>query len=202
VEGLTIQTSRLVGIICALVLILGVLPSIGGFFMLIGIVCVLIALKGYADFYKDGNIFHNAIYAIIFEIIGVVVSIGILLYIAMSFLTSLGINNLVDLSSWQNIDWQHAVDISTLTSYLIPIILALVALFAFTIFASLYFRKSMSTLSEKTGVKLFHTTGTVFLIGALLTIILFGLLIIWVSFILLLISFYVSKPLEQSPQPQ
>jgi uncharacterized membrane protein len=60
----------------------------------------------------------------------------------------------------------------------------------------------MNTLSGKTGVKLFHTTGTVFFVGALLTIILIGFIVIWVAFILLMISFYESKPLEQMQQPQ
>jgi uncharacterized membrane protein len=197
-----IQTHRLLGIIGAFLMVIGFLPSIGGFFMLIGIIFVLIALKGYADAYKDGSIFHNTLYTIVFEIIGVVVCAGIVIYGAMGFLSSLGIDNFMELRSWQAIDWQHAVNIDNILPFIGAIILGLVILFAFTVLASLYFKKAMNTLSGKTGVKLFHTTGTVFFVGALLTIVLVGFIVIWVTFILLMISFYESKPLEHTQQPQ
>lgn len=196
------QTLRLLGIIGALLMILGIAPSVGGLFMLIGIIFVLVALKGYADAYKDGSIFHNALYTIVFEIVGIVVCVGVIIYGAMDFLSSLGITNIVELRSWQTIDWQNAVTISNLLPFIGTIILGLVILFAVTVIASLFFKKSMNALSGKTGVKLFRTTGTVFFVGALLTIILIGLIIIWVSFILLMIAFYESKPLGQMQQPQ
>jgi uncharacterized membrane protein len=197
-----IQTSRLLGIIGALFMVIGILPSIGWLLMILGIIFVLIALNGYGDAYKDGSIIHNTVYTIVFEIIGVVVFIGVVIYGAMGFLASLGIKNISDLQSWQQINWQQAVNTTNILPFVGAIILGLVVLFAFTIFASLYFKKAMNTLSGKTGVKLFRTTGTVFFIGALLTIILIGFIVIWIAFILLMISFYESKPLEQIQQPQ
>jgi uncharacterized membrane protein len=197
-----IQTHRLLGIIGAFLMVIGFIPSIGGVFMIIGLIFVLIALKGYGDAYKDGSILHNTLYTIVFEIIGVVVCIGIIIYGAMGFLSSLGINNFMELRSWQAIDWQNAVNINNILPFVGAIVLGLVILFAFTVLASLYFKKAMNTLSGKTEVKLFHTTGTVFFVGALLTIIFIGFIVIWVAFILLMISFYQSKPLEQKQQPQ
>ena len=202
VKRMDIQTYRLLGIIGALLMVLVFLPSVGGLFMLIGIIFVIVALKGYGDAYKDGSIIHNAVYTLVFEIIGAVVCVGVIIYGAMGFLASLGINNLADLRSWQAIDWQNAINVSNILPFIGAIILGLVILFAFTVLASLYFKKAMNTLSGKTGVKLFHTTGTVFFVGALLTIILIGFIVIWVAFILLMISFYKSKPLEQKQQPQ
>jgi uncharacterized membrane protein len=196
------KTNRLLGIIGAFLMVIGIIPSIGGLFMLIGIIFVLIAIKGYADAYKDGGIFHHILYTIVFEIVGVVVFAGVVIYGAMGFFASLGINNLAELSTWTQIDWQNAVNVSNILPFIGAIILGLVILFAFTVLASLYFKKAMNSLSEKTGVKLFHTTGTVFFVGALLTIILIGFIVIWVAFILLMISFYESKPLEQMQQPQ
>jgi len=188
------KTSRLLGIIGALFLVIGFLPTIGGILMLIGLIFVLIALKGYGDFYKDSSIFNNTIYTIVFEIIGVVVFVGVFIYGAFEFLSSLGIENIYELSSWTQIDWQNAIDINNILPFIGAIVLGLVILFAFTVIASLYFKKAMNTLSEKTEIKLFHTTGTVFFIGAILTIIFIGFILIWVAFILLLISFYESKP--------
>jgi uncharacterized membrane protein len=197
-----IQTSRLLGIIGALFMVIGILPSVGWLLMILGIVFVLIALNGYGDAYKDGSIIHNTVYTIVFEIIGVVVFIGVVFYGAMGFLASLGIKNISDLQSWQQINWQQAVNTTNILPFVGAIVLGLVILFAFTVLASLYFKKAMNALSTKTGVKLFHTTGTVFFIGALLTIILIGLIIIWVAFILMMISFYESKPHEQMQQPK
>jgi uncharacterized membrane protein len=201
-KKMDIQSSRIIGIIGALLMVLGIIPSVGGIIMLLGLILVLVALKGYADTYKESSIFNNALYSIIFILIGAVVTIVILLYAAVGFAASLGINNLMDLASWQQIDWQEAVNFDTIQSFLVPVILALIVLVAFVIFAGFYFKKAMNTLSEKTKVNLFHTTGTVFFVGAILTIIAIGLFIIYVSFILLLISFYESKPLEQTPPPQ
>jgi uncharacterized membrane protein len=197
-----LSSSRLLGIIGALFMVLGVVPSIGGLLALIGIIFVIIALKGYGDAYKDGSIFHNTLYTIVFEIIGVVVFAGVLIFGLMSFLSSLGITNISQLSSWQNINWQQAINTSNIFSFIGAIVLGLVILFAFTVLAALYFRKAMKTMSEKTGVSLFHTTGTVFFIGAILTIILIGFIVIWVAFILLMIAFYESKPTQQTQQPQ
>ncbi|PNX46221.1 MAG: hypothetical protein BV456_12540 [Thermoplasmata archaeon M8B2D] len=188
------KTSRILGIIGALFMVIGFLPTIGGILMLIGLIFVIIAIKGYGDFYKDNSIFNNTIYTIVFEIIGVVVFVGVFIYGAFEFLSSLGIENIYELSSWTQIDWQNAIDINNILPFVGAIVLGLVILFAFTVIASLYFKKAMNTLSEKTEIKLFHTTGTVFFIGAILTIIFIGFILIWVAFILLLISFYESKP--------
>ena len=188
------KTSRLLGIIGALFLVIGFLPTIGGILMLIGLIFVIIALKGYGDFYKDSSIFNNTIYTIVFEIIGAVVFVGVFIYGAFEFLSSLGIENIYELSSWTQIDWQNAIDINNILPFIGAIVLGLVILFAFTVIASLFFKKAMNTLTEKTEIKLFHTTGTVFFIGAILTIIFIGFILIWVAFILLLISFYESKP--------
>ena len=197
-----LQTSRLLGIIGALLMVLTIIPSVGGLFMIVGIILVLVALKGYADAYKDGSIFQHALYTIILEIIGGVVFLGVVFYGAMDFLSSLGINSFTDLQSLQSIDWQSMITPSNILPFVGIIALGLVILFVFTVIASLYFKKAMNVLSTKTNVKLFHTTGTVFFIGALLTIVFIGIILIWVSFILLLIAFYESKPAEPTKQPQ
>ena len=195
-----LQTSRLLGIIGALLMVLTIIPSIGGLFLIVGIILVLIAIKGYADTYKDGNIFQHTLYTIVFEIIGLVVFVGVIFYGAMDFLSSLGITSFTELQFLQTIDWQKMITPSNILPFVGAIALGLVILFAFTVIASLYFKKAMKALSAKTNVKLFHTTGTVFFVGALLTIILIGFIVLWVAFILLMISFYESKPLEQQPK--
>jgi len=69
VEGMNIQTNRLLGILGAFLMVISFLPQVGGLFMLLGIILVLIALKGYADTYKDDSIFNNALYTIILKLL-------------------------------------------------------------------------------------------------------------------------------------
>jgi len=58
----------------------------------------------------------------------------------------------------------------------------------------------LTSLAEKTGVGLFGTTGLILLIGAVLTIILIGFLLLWVALILLTVAFFSIKP-EPTPPP-
>jgi uncharacterized membrane protein len=197
-----LQTSRILGIIGALLMVLTIIPSVGVFFMLVGVILVLIALKGYADIYKENSIFLHSLYTVVFVIIGAMLCMGVIFYGAMGFLSSLGINSFTDMQSLQSLDWPSIITPSNFLPFLGTIVLGLVILFAFFVIASLYFKKAMNALSTKTNVKLFHTTGTVFFVGALLTIIFVGIILIWISFLLLLIAFYESKPTEPMQQPQ
>ena len=54
-------------------------------------------------------------------------------------------------------------------------------------------------VSEKTGVGLFGTTGLLILIGAVLTIIGIGFILLWIALILLTVSFFSIK--TQAAQP-
>ncbi|HVQ01220.1 MAG TPA: DUF996 domain-containing protein [Candidatus Thermoplasmatota archaeon] len=197
-----LSSSRLLGIIGALFMVIGLIPTIGFLLMIVGIIFVLVAMKGYSDAYHEGSIFHNSLYTVVFIIIGFAVFIGVLFFGLMNLLASVGITNLTQLNSWQSINWQQVINTSNILQFVGAIILGLVVLFAFTVIASLYFRRALTTLGEKTGVKLFHTTGTVFFVGALLTIIFVGFIVIWVSLILLLVCFIESKPQVPMPQAQ
>jgi len=57
-----------------------------GVLNLIGIILVLIGMKGLADFYGEREIFNNALYGFIFGIIGVVVAIALFV---MAFLSGI-----------------------------------------------------------------------------------------------------------------
>jgi uncharacterized membrane protein len=73
----------------------------------------------------------------------------------------------------------------------------------FVIIAVIFFRRSLNSLSAKTGVGLFGTAGILVLIGAVLTIVLIGLLLIWIAWILVAVAFFQIKthPAQAPPQP-
>ena len=66
---------------------------------------------------------------------------------------------------------------------------------------AVYLRKSFDALANKTGNGMFKTAGLLLLIGAILTIVLIGLILIFVAWILLTVAFF-SMPSTPPPPAQ
>ena len=82
------------------------------------------------------------------------------------------------------------ITLDAIWPYIAAILGSFVLLFVFVVVASIFLRKSLNMVSEKTGVGLFGTAGLLPLIGVVLTIIGIGLILLWVALILLTISFF------------
>jgi uncharacterized membrane protein len=169
------------------------------------LILLLIGLKGLADYYQDAGIFNNALYAIIIGIVGVVVAVATVVVTALATLTSLGID-LANVSDWSTFGTDFAsrlTDLSALWGLIGAIVLGLIILFVVAIVVAIFFRRSLTTLSAKTGVGLFATAGLVMLIGAVLTIIIIGVLIIWIALILVAVAFFQirAQPAQAPPAP-
>ncbi len=199
------ETSKNLGGIGAILMFIGIIPfiSIYGLVELIGAILVIVAMKGFADYYKEAGIFNNALYAIISAIVGAVAFVAIAIVAFFDFFSELGINLTIgNFSDWStqisNIDWQ-SINMSTFGKFVGFLFLDVVVLFVFMLITAILLRKSLGILSGKTGVGLFGTTGTVLLVGAALIIAFgFGLLIVWISTLLLAIAFFQIR----SPPPQ
>ncbi len=164
----------------ALLLIIG---SFVPFLGIIGFILLMIGLKNLSDYYKDRNIFNNALYGIIFGIIGVAAAAFLL--IALIFSGSF---------------------LGTITGNIIAffsgILIALVVAFIFYILMALYLKRAFDGLANKTNIGMFRTAGMLLLIGAVLTIILIGLILIFVAWILLTVAFFSMSSSTQSPPAQ
>jgi len=81
------------------------------------------------------------------------------------------------------------------------IIVAFVVAFVFVIVSAIFYRKSFNLLAAKSGVNMFGIAGLLLLIGAVLTIILVGFVLMWIAFILLAVGFFsIKTPItEQTP---
>jgi len=194
---MTLETSKILGGVGALLMV--ITPFLGtytGVLGLIGLILVMISLKGLADHYGESGIFNNALYGIIIAIIGGVISVAVVVMAAVDFLSAVGIdiskawNDPTILSS---INWQELLTWDIVSPYIAAVIGSLVALFIFVVIASIFLRRSLTILSEKTGVGLFGTTGLLMLIGAILTIIAIGFILLWISLVLLTLSFFSIK---------
>lgn len=124
---------------------------------------------------------------------GAVVLVASIVVGAVGLLSELNID-LTTLSAdplaLSNMDWQQFTNFDIIWDYLAIILESLVALFIFVVIAAIFHRKSLTSLSEKKGVGLFGTSGLIVFIGAVLTIIAIGFLLLGIALILLNVAFF------------
>ena len=202
---MTLQSSKTLGGVGALLMVISPF-AVSGFSLLIGLVgliLVLIAVKGLSDHYKEPSIFNNSLYGVILSIVGVVVFVAALFVTAISFFTNvLGVElstAFSDPTAFANIEWTEAMILDNLLDHVAALVGSLVVLFVFVVVAAIFLRKSLTAVAAKTGVNMFSTAGLLTLIGAVLTIIVVGFIILWVALILLVVAFFSIRP--QAAQP-
>ena len=204
------ETSKNLSAIGILFIVIGFIGSevpYLGVLSLAGIILLLIGLKGLAGYYKEPGIFNNTLYSMITAIVGVVAAFASLVVSAVSVLATMGIT-INDLTDWTNLgnelgdyfsDFGNIAEVWTIIG---GFILALVVLFVFAIISMYFFRKSLNQLSSKTGIALFGTAGLLMIVGAVLTIVAIGLLLIWIGFIIATIAFFKMRKPEAPAKPK
>jgi uncharacterized membrane protein len=200
---MTLESDKTLGGVGAILVVIGFL----GFFAygyvailsLVGVIMTLIGLKGMADHYSDAGIFNNALYSVITIIIGGVAFVATLAIVVIMALSNIDID-------WTNPAAIQAyfTDINNIWGIIGAAIAAIVVLFVFAIISAILFRKSLTSLSAKSGEKIFDTAGLIWLIGAVLTIVLVGFILIGIAWILIAVGFFSMKttPTQPAPQPQ
>lgn len=179
-------------------------PFSGGLIALIGVVLMLVGVKGLADHYGEAGIFNNMLYGTVAGIAGVVVAVAVAVGVLINSLSSF----LYKIFPGWNGDWTQlsgmTPDTTNLTfSDIVPFLTAAVAVFAIlfvsAIVVALLYRRSLSSLRSRSGMGLFGTAGTVLLAGAILTIVVIGYFIIWIDLLLLAIAFFQLRPPSIQP---
>jgi len=204
---MSIENAKILGGIGALLMFLGIIPYVNyfGVIEIIGVILVMVALYNLGSYYMERGIFNNALYGLIIGIVGGVISIGVVVF---TVLTSLRDFLFTIFPDW-NGDWAALsgltpdpsnLSIESLVPFLAGIFTVFIILWIFSIIAAFFVRRSLGTLSAKSGVGLFSTAGLLLLIGAVVIIIFgIGLILIWISALLLAIAFFQIRP--QQPQP-
>ncbi len=197
------ETSKTLGGVGAILMFIGVIPffAYSMVISLIGLILLLIAMYGLANYYQESGIFNNALYGVITAIVGGIATVAVAFIALVDFLAELGlsIGNMADWTAeLSGMDWTN-IGFNIIGNFIAYILLALVVLFVFVIITAIFLRKSLGLLSTKTGVGLFGTTGLLILIGAVLTIIAVGLLLIWIAMLILAIAFFSIKPQPAQP---
>ncbi len=178
---MSLESGKTLGGIGALLMVIG---SFVPFLSLVGIILLLVGLKHLADYYGDSGIFQNALYGFIFGIIGIIAGA----FVVLSLVFGLAIIS-------------PTPDLADPLAFLGGIILALIVVFIFYLLTAIFYKRSFDILSEKTGEKMFGTAGLLLLIGAVLTIIIIGLLLMFIAWILLTVAFFSIKTPTEQPSP-
>ena len=204
---MSIENTKILGGIGALLMFLGIIPYVNyfGVIEIIGLILVMAALYNLGSYYMERGIFNNALYGLIIGIVGGVLSIGVVVF---TVLTSLRDFLFTIFPDW-NGDWTALsgltpdpsnISIESIVPFLAGIFTVFIVLWIFSIIAAFFVRRSLGALSAKSGVGLFSTAGLLLLIGAVIIIIFgIGLILIWISALLLAIAFFQIRP--QQPQP-
>jgi uncharacterized membrane protein len=159
-----------------------------------------------ANIYKERRIFNNVLYGVVATIVGAVIAGVVAVVAVLDMFSALGIslswtNWSANVSAIRNYNWQGFNNWNTIMPYIAAIVGAVIVLVVCLIVAAILLRRSLSTLSEKSGTHMFATAGLLFLIGAILTIIGIGVILLWIAMILLAVSFFEMKTQPTQPVP-
>ncbi len=158
------------------------------FLSIVGIIMVLIGMKNLSKAYNDESIWKNTLYAVIFGIIGIVAS-GLTL-------VSLFFGGIFSAATF------GVADTTGVIGFFAGLIIFLVIAFVFYLLEAIYIRRAFDSLANRSGVGLFRTGGLLLLIGAILTIFIVGLFLIFIAWILILVAFFQIPTTSTQPQYQ
>jgi uncharacterized membrane protein len=157
---------------------IGSILQIIPFLNIVGYILTLIAVKYISDEVHDTTIFSDMLLAVITGIVGVAIGAFVLFFGALTSIFTLGMGAFVGV-----------------IAFLVVIWIALIV-------SSLYIRKAFDKIATKLNVGTFRTAGTLYFVGALLTIVLVGFLILFVAFILQIVAFFSIQEIQPAMQAQ
>jgi uncharacterized membrane protein len=199
---MTFESSKTLGGIGAILLFIGVIPFVQYIWVigLVGVILVLFALHDFVNIYHERGIFSNAIYGVGVAVVGGIITAILALAVVLSNLKDL----LTQLYPGWNGDWSTLQGMTPNTTNFDPsaifpliggLLVVLVIVWVFAIIAAFFIWRSLKQVSNKSSVGLFGTAGLILLIGAIIPI--FGLILMWISALILAIAFFTLKPIEQ-----
>jgi len=149
----------------------GILVFVPGI-SLVGWILILLATKEISESVQDKTIFDDALLAAITAVIGAV--IGAVLFVGFLFSPRPSVGFLA---------------FGTPALFL-PFLVILGAFWVFTIISAIFLKRSYEKISQRLNVSAFATAGLLYLIGAALTIVLVGFLILLIALIFQVVAYF------------
>jgi len=142
---------------------------------LVGWILILLATKEISESVQDKTIFDDAILAAITAIIGAVVFSGLIFLYFFGGPFGFG------------------------PALFIPFLVALGTFWVFTVISAVFLKRCYEKISQRLNVSAFATTGLLYLIGAALTIVFVGFLIILIALIFQIVAYFSIQDRPPSP---
>jgi uncharacterized membrane protein len=190
-----LSEAKTYGGVGSILLLLAIVPTVGWLLAIVGAVLVLIAIKKVSETVTDPSIFNNMLIAIILALVGLVVGVVV---IAASVLSTFGLSALT-----QTVPGSLPPTIARgdLVKLIGGIIIGLAIVWILLLVSAIFVRRSYGSMGTKLGVGMFGTSGLLYLIGAALTIVLVGFIIIFIALILNIIAFFSIPDQPAMPPP-
>jgi uncharacterized membrane protein len=190
-----VPQAKLLGGLGSILLFLFWAPAIGPILAFVGLILVGVAVNQVSRAVGSRPIFDNFLYSTIAAIAGI--SVGVL--IALGALV-----RLVGIENFGTFDWAgwtpSTADAISLAIYAV---IGLVVLWVAFLVSALFTKKASDEMATRLNIPLFRTAGLVYLIGAALTVVLVGFLIVIVAEVLFAVAFFRipdgSAPAMQAP---
>ena len=157
---------------------IGSILQIIPFISIVGFILTLVAVKYISDEVNDSSIFSDMLYAVITGIVGFIVGASVLFFGALSSMFTAGIGAITGGITFLALVW---------------IVL---------IVSAIFIRRAFDKMATKLNVGTFRTAGMLYFIGALLTIIIVGFLIMFIAFILQVVAFFSIQDTQVTAQAQ
>jgi uncharacterized membrane protein len=184
------QYSKTLAIEGSILLLLGLIPTVGWVLGIVGIVLLLKATKELSYYYQDESINQNAWTGLKYYIVAL---------IAAAVAIGVGVVSFATTGLLEGAPFSFAAGI---VGGIIAIVVGLVIAFVFYVLAATHLKKAYETLAQKTGESAFSTAGTLLMLGAYLTLLFgLGLLLIFISWIFVIVGFSSMKPKEYQTYP-
>ncbi len=188
----SLSQAKTLGGVGSILVLLGAIPNVGFVLAIVGFILILVAVKNVSESVNEPGIFNDMIIAVILAIVGLVV-FGVIVIVAF-------------------FSFFNFKQFGTITPGTVPpsvlgaiglLIAGLVVVWVFYLVSAIFLRRSYERIGMRLNVNMFQTTGLLYLIGAALTIILVGFLILLIAEILQIVAFFsIPEQLPPSMPPQ
>lgn len=178
--GSSFEYSKTLALEGSIFLLLGIVPYVGWVLGIIGIILFLRGIKELGNYYQDNQMYQNSLTGVKYYIVALVALAVSGAGFVVAFVPTGG----------------FALVVSSIAGLVVGIA-ALIVAFVFYVLAAMHLRKTFDALAQKSGEHSFATASTLIWIGAILTIIGIGVLLIFIAWIFVVIGFFTMR----TPQP-
>jgi uncharacterized membrane protein len=177
----------------SVLLLLSLVPNVGWVLGIIGVVLLLKGMKELSNYYQDEKIYQDSLTGVKFYIIALIAAAVAIAAISIGIWSATGFKFTTGFVPTVGFGVGVAVFLA-----------GLVVAFVFYVLATSHLRRTFNTLAQKSGEASFTTAGDLLWWGAILTIVLVGLILIFVAWIFATIGFFTMKSRQfqqYAPQP-